>query len=168
MKQFFLLIFLGFFSVNLSFGQSKEFCATIDNLLSFSVDTIMPQTLVNKNLKEFIILDTRQEKEYLTSHLTNAQFVDYDRFDIADFRKKNPNTYKPVIVYCTVGYRSEKIGEKLKKAGYRFVYNLYGGIVEWKNQENRILNQQNKTTEEVHTYSKEWSKWLLKGIKIYD
>ncbi len=39
-----------------------------------------------------------------------------------------------VVVYCSVGYRSEKIAEKLKAAGYKNVFNLYGGIFEWENQ----------------------------------
>jgi rhodanese-related sulfurtransferase len=48
----------------------------------------------------------------------------------------------PVIVYCSVGYRSEKIGEKLQKLGFQNVHNLYGGIFQWKNDGFEVLNAQ--------------------------
>ena len=38
-----------------------------------------------------------------------------------------------IVVYCSVGYRSEKIAEELDKLGFTNVSNLYGGIFEWIN-----------------------------------
>jgi hypothetical protein len=70
-------------------------------------------------------------------------------------------------VYCSVGYRSERIGEKLLKLGYTDVVNLYGGIFEWKNQGLDVYNSSNYPTDSVHTYNKSWGKWLVKGIKVY-
>ena len=35
---------------------------------------------------------------------------------------------KPIVVYCTTGFRSEEAYKKLKKIGYTNVYNLYGGL----------------------------------------
>ena len=72
-----------------------------------------------------------------------------------------------IVVYCTVGYRSGKIVEKLQKAGYQKVYNLHGSIFEWVNQGNSVVNSKGVTTTEVHTYSKDWAKWLKKGKKIW-
>ena len=73
-----------------------------------------------------------------------------------------------IIVYCSVGIRSEDIAEKLQKAGYKNVFNLFGGIFEWKNKQNVVVDTNNNPTEKVHTFSKEWSKWLKKGIKVYE
>ena len=73
-----------------------------------------------------------------------------------------------IIVYCSVGIRSEDIAEKLQKAGYKNVFNLFGGIFEWKNKQNTVVDSTNNPTEKVHTFSKEWSKWLKKGIKVYE
>ena len=39
-----------------------------------------------------------------------------------------------IIVYCSIGVRSEDIGEKLKELGYTKILNLYGGIFDWKNK----------------------------------
>jgi hypothetical protein len=70
-------------------------------------------------------------------------------------------------VYCSVGYRSERIGEKLQDAGYTHVFNLYGGIFNWKNQDGVVLDASNDTTERVHTYNKSWSRFLKKGEPVY-
>jgi 3-mercaptopyruvate sulfurtransferase SseA len=67
-----------------------------------------------------------------------------------------------------VGIRSETISEKLKKAGYTDVHNLYGGIFEWKNKDYPVVDSEGKETENVHAYSKVWGKWLNKGVKVYD
>ncbi|MEZ4974582.1 MAG: rhodanese-like domain-containing protein [Cyclobacteriaceae bacterium] len=112
-----------------------------------------------------VILDTRSPEEYSVSHLPNAKFIDYDDFDDEMVRGLDKN--KEVIVYCTVGYRSERIGEKLQKLGFTNVKNLYGGIFEWVNEGGEILNIKNQQTDSVHTYSKSWSVWLKKGIKVY-
>ena len=73
-----------------------------------------------------------------------------------------------VILYCSVGYRSEKAGEKLLEKGYKNVLNLHGGIFEWKNSGYEVVDPKGEHTDRVHTYNKEWSEYLDKGIKIYD
>ena len=70
-------------------------------------------------------------------------------------------------MYCSLGVRSEDIAEKLKEAGYTNVLNLYGGIFEWKNNNNKVFDAYEKETEDVHTCTQEWSKWLIKGTKVY-
>lgn len=114
-----------------------------------------------------IILDSREQEEFDTSHLKNAVFVGYDNFSLKDVIKKIPNKDEHIVVYCSIGIRSEHIAFKLKKAGYKNVSNLYGGIFEWKNNQFPVYNSENVETEKVHTYSKEWSNWLTSGIKVY-
>jgi 3-mercaptopyruvate sulfurtransferase SseA len=70
-------------------------------------------------------------------------------------------------VYCSVGYRSEKVSEQLRQAGYQTVYNLYGGIFEWKNQGHPVVNAEGEPTERVHAYNRSWGVWLKKGDKVY-
>jgi hypothetical protein len=45
---------------------------------------------------------------------------------------------------------------------------LFGGIFEWKNNNFTVYNSKEEATENVHAFSKDWSKWLLKGKKVYD
>ena len=67
-----------------------------------------------------------------------------------------------------MGYRSEKISEQLLDAGYTDVANLYGGIFEWKNQNQKVVNMDGQTTESVHAYNRTWGIWLKNGEKVYD
>ncbi|WP_166967187.1 rhodanese-like domain-containing protein [Yeosuana marina] len=114
-----------------------------------------------------IILDAREKEEYQTSHLKNAVYVGYTNFSVDSVIKKLPNKNKTIVVYCSIGIRSETIGFKLKKAGYAHVFNLYGGIFEWKNNHFPVFDSTNTETDKVHVFSKEWSKWLKSGIKVY-
>lgn len=113
------------------------------------------------------ILDTRELEEFEVSHIKNAQFVGYNNFSIKKVSELIPDKSTPIIVYCSLGIRSENIGKKLTKAGFTNVSNLYGGIFEWKNSGFKVYSLQNIETEKVHAYSKAWSKWLKKGEKIY-
>ncbi|WP_242928682.1 rhodanese-like domain-containing protein [Pontibacter vulgaris] len=112
-----------------------------------------------------VLLDTRTYAEYKVSHLPGSQFVDYDSFNVGKLERIPKNAR--VIVYCSVGYRSERVGEQLRAAGYRQVYNLYGGIFEWVNQSYPVYNSSGLTNK-VHAYSKVWGMWLQEGEKVYD
>lgn len=120
----------------------------------------MPKTKV-------IILDAREKEEYNISHLKNALFVGYTTFELDSVFRKIPNKNSEIVVYCSIGIRSETIASKLKKAGYSNVFNLYGGIFEWKNNNFTVYNLENAETENVHAYSIDWSIWLKKGKKVF-
>ena len=113
-----------------------------------------------------VILDTRSKKEYDVSHLDNARYINYDNFNLSEVSDIPKD--KTIVVYCSVGYRSEKVGEKLLKAGYKNVHNLYGGIFQWVNEGRSVVNNHGVKTDSVHTYNKEWSVWLHKGVKVYE
>jgi rhodanese-related sulfurtransferase len=117
---------------------------------------------------EIILLDAREANEFEVSHLRNAIHVGYDDFDIATVTEILKDKSAKIVVYCSIGVRSEDIAEKLKQEGYTNIYNLFGGIFEWKNKENPLYNTSGQETNNVHVYSKKWGKWLLKGNKIYD
>jgi rhodanese-related sulfurtransferase len=149
-----------------AYAQS-EYDRKLKSLYRNSVKTIKPadlKELITKGEK-IIILDTRSPEEFNLSHLKNARFLNYDSYSAEDLKKLPKN--EKIIVYCSVGYRSERVGEKLQKLGYQNVYNIYGGIFEWKNEGMPVVNRLNQPTDSVHTYNKNWSKWLTSGIKVY-
>lgn len=65
-----------------------------------------------------------------------------------------------IVLYCSVGYRSEKIGEKLQKMGYTDVNNLFGSLFEWVNRGYKVVDKDGNETQKVHTYNKDWSQWV--------
>lgn len=141
---------------------------TLQDLLTFSVDTLSAPTLQQElaNGNELVLLDAREEKEFGVSHLSNARYVGYYGFKkkaISDIPKD-----AEIVVYCTVGYRSEKIAERLEKMGYNNVRNLYGGICGWVNNGYQVVDQKDQPTERVHTYDKAWGGLFSNGEKVYD
>ena len=161
------LLILGVFICPFRCMSQKDFDKKINSLLSHSVPLIHENELrADFTDGEFILLDTRSLKEYEISHIKGANFIDYEGFSpnmVSDIDKD-----KPVVLYCSVGYRSEKIGERLQELGYKNVFNLYGGIFDWKNKNNAVVNPLNVETDSVHTYNKSWSKWLKEGVKVYE
>ena len=129
----------------------------LEQLLSFTVPVIdVPEA--NENADDYIFLDARELEEYQISHIPGARYIGYKKFD-EDLLEGISHDDK-IIVYCSVGYRSEKIGKKLEKLGYTTVYNLYGSIFEWINCDLPLENQQGIATDTIHTYNKKWSKWV--------
>jgi rhodanese-related sulfurtransferase len=144
--------------------QSTAFNLMLKTLLSHSVPEVtVPQA---KEMKNVLFIDAREWNEYKVSHIKNALFVGYDQFEISKLKSIQKNG--KIVVYCSVGYRSEKISQKLKQAGFTDVANLYGGIFEWVNQGNPVVDDQDEVTPNVHAYSKTWGIWLNQGVKVYD
>lgn len=149
--------------INLSFGQNPEgFDGMCKQNIEGTVPTATPTQLKFEKSKNsnIVILDSRERKEYNVSHIENAIYVGYNSFDVTALKDIDKNS--KIYVYCSVGYRSEKIGEKLIEAGYTKVYNLYGGIFNWSNNGFPLVDENGKTTTNVHGYDKEWAKWINK------
>jgi rhodanese-related sulfurtransferase len=113
-----------------------------------------------------VVLDTREEKEYQVSHIKGALYAGYKNFNLQKVSKKIKSKDTQVIVYCSLGVRSEDIAQELEKAGYTNIKNLYGGIFNWKNNNLPLVNANQKPTDSVHVYSKQWGKWLTNGVKV--
>ena len=160
----FILMFL-FLSYNLCTLAQNSIPAVLKKYNKESVPYIKTTDLEKT---KYIILDSREHNEYLVSHIPNAIFVGFDDFKTKKVSALIKNRNTPIVVYCSIGVRSEQIGEKLQKLGYTNVYNLYGGIFEYKNKGGKVVNVKNKETDSVHAFSKQWGVYLTKGIKIYE
>jgi len=133
-----------------------------------TVPVVQPAQLaatLSKHPATVLLLDTRTPAEYRVSHLRNAHFVDFNSFEQNTFADLPRN--QPVVLYCSVGYRSERVGERLKALGFQDVRNLYGGLFQWVNEGRPVYNEQGLTTN-VHPYSALWSVWLKSGRQVYE
>ena len=152
--------------ISLSACGQQTFEQKLEGMYRQTVPLMQPSALDSLRQAKFVVLlDTRSPEEYKVSHLPSAQFVNYDTFrpeDISDIP-----TDAEVVVYCAVGYRSERVGEQLQQAGYQNVHNLYGGIFAWKNRGYPVVNPQGQVTDSVHTYNRRWSRWLKRGVKVW-
>lgn len=164
MIRFLSLLAMAVFLQPCVFGQSK-LDKTLKNFNKETVPYIHPDKV--SDTASFVLLDTREKEEYEVSHLKDALWVGDKTFDPKRVLEAIPDKEKPIVVYCSIGVRSEDIGEKLLAMGYTNVQNLYGGIFEWKNKDGAVYNLKEQPTDSVHAFSKHWGKLLSKGIKVY-
>lgn len=160
-----LLLFLAVFSsCNAQVTVSDSlYNVTLSALLEHNVTEVNVQNAYAvRNVVTFV--DARESKEYETSHIQHALWVGYDQLNLNTIKKLDRNT--PIIVYCSVGYRSEKVTQKIEALGFTNVSNLYGGIFEWVNEGHPIYNTLGMT-KKIHAYNQTWGKWLKKGEKVY-
>lgn len=103
------------------------------------------------------LLDVRTEAEYRMSHLPHAVRVDPSARPSEVLAAVPPGS--PLVVYCSVGYRSSALAEKLMKAGAKNVRNLEGSIFQWAN-EHRPLEAEGQAAAKVHPYNATFGKML--------
>jgi rhodanese-related sulfurtransferase len=164
LKNWYKIFALSFILLaNLSGQQNQVLCINpefqqeVNSYLSFDVPIISVSEAYEKKAS-YTFLDAREKSEFDISHIKDAVHVGYDDFDIKSVAHLDKS--EPLVIYCSIGYRSEKIGKKLKRAGFENVQNLYGSIFEWVNQHHHIYNSVNKKTNEIHTFNKKWSMWV--------
>ena len=103
-----------------------------------------------------IVLDARSEAEYALSHLKGSERIDPKTPDLAALLGAQN---RPIVVYCSVGYRSARVAEQLGQAGFSCVYNLEGSLFQWVNEGHQVFQNGCPTTL-VHPYNLRWGKLL--------
>ena len=86
---------------------------------------------------ETIVIDMRNHYEYEVGHFTNAIEIPSDTFReqlpmAADMMKEQKD--KNIIMYCTGGIRCEKASAYMLHHGFKNVFHLEGGIINYANQ----------------------------------
>lgn len=129
------------------------------------VDMIVPKKIENVVIdssllyQNYIVLDARTKEEYAISHIKNAIWIGDDSLAIerANFEigKREPR----YIIYCSIGYRSQLIGEQLKDSLGFSIENLEGGIFGWNQKTLPLVDSENNQTTKIHPYSFLWSFW---------
>ena len=158
-----ILLSFAFTSCSESRVESEAYNSMLTLLLSHSVNEVAIHEI--DQIDTPIFLDARSIEEFNVSHIENAQFIGYDSLHISTLN--NIEKDQRIVVYCSVGYRSEKVAEKLIELGYKNVSNLYGGVFEWMNQNKPVVDSTNRLTNQIHAFDKTWGIWLTNGEKIY-
>ena len=116
-------------------------------IITFRHDKIQPeqytvQRLLPKNLKTWldegrsiVLLDVRNDYEVSIGHFVNARFCKMENFtqfsDHASGILSNIDRDTPIVTYCTGGVRCEKAGPVIEQLGFKAVYQLEGGILNY-------------------------------------
>jgi len=124
-KQFFLslLVILSIFS-------------SVPHAAINSVNEITPREILSKmqDDKNVIFIDVRNGFEYDEESIPNAIMINGDKlvknFDLY----RNLFDTKTIIVHCKTGIRGVKVAKSISQLTTNKVYNMKGGIQEWKKQ----------------------------------
>ena len=126
------------------------------------------EAAVFQNTQMAYFLDARSREEFDVSHISGAYFIGEKPLAQSELDKIITDPDRPIVVYCSIGVRSETSGAQIKALGFPHLLNLYGGIFEWKNTQHPVVNTHQNQTDSIHTYNKRWSVYLGQGIKIYE
>ena len=88
--------------------------------------------------KKTVLVDMRNHYESEIGHFKNAVTPDVDTFreslDIIENDLKDHKEDKNLVMYCTGGIRCEKASAYFKHKGFKNIYQLEGGIIEYTRQ----------------------------------
>jgi rhodanese-related sulfurtransferase len=123
-----------------------------------------------------ILLDVRTAEEYAVSHLPEARRVD---LKTQALRSLQLPIDAPIVAYCSVGYRSSRLVDRLQSAGYTNVANLEGSIFEWANAAKPVYRSVQaggsdhddcieQQVQQVHPYNTFWGYLLHSKLHAYE
>ncbi len=107
-------------------------CFTVRSNKEFSYSKLSPDeyAAVLRDSSNYYLIDVRTAVEYNRSHLAGAVNFSYLNFhigrDVDTLDRK-----KTVLVYCQTCHRSPLAARKMKRMGFRKVYDLKGGYKKW-------------------------------------
>lgn len=101
-----------------------------------------------------LLIDVRPEPEWRVSHLPDSRHAPQDTLvdDLADLPRDTP-----LVVYCSVGWRSAAAARTLEAAGFTNVRNLIGSAFEWANRGLPLVDGDGAPTDDVHPYDEDWA-----------
>ena len=84
-------------------------------------------SVINKKVQ---LIDVRTPDEYQSGHIEDAKNIDfYSGKFTTEFNKLDKE--KPVYIYCRSGSRSKQTATKLTAMGFKEIYDLKGGILNY-------------------------------------
>lgn len=140
----------------------KMIRAKFPGVAQLSTDSLQTWLDESGQAERPLLLDVRDREEYEVSHLRDA--VPAPSREEALKAVEGSSTDRPVVLYCSVGYRSSEMAEFLAKQGFRKVYNLEGSIFAWAN-EGRPVFRGDEQVQTVHPYDRIWGKLLKKALR---
>lgn len=116
-------------------------------IITFRDDSVVPLENVVPHLKpeelkawldegrDIIVLDTRNDYETEVGHFENAVYLPIENFtdltQAVEEHFSDEDKQKPMVTYCTGGVRCEKAGTAMERLGFKEVYQLDGGILNY-------------------------------------
>lgn len=124
MKKILSVLFCGLFSC----WSCKTAPEGIENMNAAAFNKLLQEQSIQ-------LVDVRTETEFESGHIPGAKHVDVQNKDFNTMAEKELQKDLPIAVYCRSGMRSMRAARILKELGFKNIYNLEGGILNWKEQQ---------------------------------
>jgi rhodanese-related sulfurtransferase len=95
-----------------------------------NIQEVSPLEAAKLNKEGAILIDVREESEWLAGHATGAIHLGKGIIE-RDIENRVPDLGRTLLCYCGGGYRSALVADNLKKMGYSQVYSVAGGWRAW-------------------------------------
>jgi rhodanese-related sulfurtransferase len=123
-KKYVLLLMM----IGLCFGCKKE----ESKAKVSTIEMISAEEMANlEDMENVQLVDVRTVEEFVSGHIKGAQNIVY-LSDTWSTEIEKLDKEDPVYVYCAKGGRSAKCAQLLADAGFKKVYDLEGGVTQWK------------------------------------
>ncbi len=132
MKKIYSTVFAGILMLSMLSGCVST---TVPPEKAKYVDITIQQGKEMINRGEVFILDVRRQDEYDAGRIRGSTRIPVQDISGEELNKSLSEIPrdKKILVYCRTGHRSTQASEILVNNGFKEVYNMKGGIVEWTN-----------------------------------
>lgn len=115
------------------------------------VESISVEELKTLRQQEPVVLvDVRSPEERAVSTIPGS--ISVTEFEANLDRYSN----SPIVVYCTIGYRSGKYAAKLLQQKDLKIFNLKGSILSWSHKGGELIDQAGTKTKKIHVLGQKW------------
>lgn len=111
------------------------FTACKENSVAQEIEVLTPTEFHDAMMKnkDIQLVDARTAAEFEEGHLQDALNIDVLEKDFITKAEKL-NLEQPIYVYCRSGKRSAKAALILKDAGFKEIYDMQGGYLQWESE----------------------------------
>ena len=81
--------------------------------------------------EDLILIDVRTPKEFEEGNIKGAKNINFFDERFLD-QMQQYDKEKPIYIYCRSGNRSSKAAKQLQEIGFKEIYDIKGGILNWK------------------------------------
>jgi rhodanese-related sulfurtransferase len=108
---------------------------------AYAQETAIIPAEFEKRLKQADVqlLDVRTSQEFNKGHINKSLQADWLQKEQFTDRVQHLRKDAPILVYCASGVRSAEAAKWLRSNGYSNVFELKGGIVQWKAEDKPIV-----------------------------
>ncbi len=111
------------------------FTACKEKTTAQEIKVITPEEVYEavRNSEDLQLIDVRTQDEFGEDHLAAAQNICVTDNDFEE-KVSKLDKEKPVYLYCRSGKRSAKAASIMKEMGFKEIYDMEGGFLNWDSQ----------------------------------